>query len=104
LLGFLNQQPAHGYDLHERIEAELGQIWRIGLSQTYNILNRLETQGISRARCKSRKNYRRASGFASPPLAAVVLRIGCQWRCSPAARHPRGVHHPSVVRLPPRAL
>ena len=27
LLGFLNQQPAHGYDLHERIEAELGQIW-----------------------------------------------------------------------------
>jgi PadR family transcriptional regulator, regulatory protein AphA len=45
LLGFLNQQPAHGYDLHERIEAELGQIWHISLSQTYNILNRLETQG-----------------------------------------------------------
>ncbi len=45
LLGFLNQQPAHGYDLHEHIEAELGQIWHISLSQTYNILNRLETQG-----------------------------------------------------------
>ncbi len=45
LLGFLTQQPAHGYDLHERIEAELGQIWHISLSQTYNILNRLETQG-----------------------------------------------------------
>ncbi|NTU65329.1 MAG: winged helix DNA-binding protein [Chloroflexi bacterium] len=45
LLGFLNQQPAHGYDLHERIEAELGQIWHISQSQTYNILNRLETQG-----------------------------------------------------------
>ncbi len=45
LLGFLNQQPAHGYDLHERMEAELGQIWHISLSQTYNILNRLEAQG-----------------------------------------------------------
>ena len=45
LLGFLNQQSAHGYDLHERIEAELGQVWHISLSQTYNILNRLETQG-----------------------------------------------------------
>ena len=45
LLGFLNQQPAHGYDLHERIEAELGQIWHISLSQTYNILKRLEAQG-----------------------------------------------------------
>jgi PadR family transcriptional regulator AphA len=45
LLGFLNQQPAHGYDLHERIEVELGLVWHISLSQTYNILNRLETQG-----------------------------------------------------------
>ncbi len=46
LLGFLNQQSAHGYDLHERIAQELGQIWRISLSQTYNILNRLESQGL----------------------------------------------------------
>jgi len=29
LLGFLNQQPAHGYELHQRIEAQLGQIWHI---------------------------------------------------------------------------
>ena len=45
ILGFLNQQPAHGYDLHERIVRELGQIWHIRLSQTYNILNRLDAQG-----------------------------------------------------------
>lgn len=44
LLGLLNLQPAHGYDLHERIMKELGQIWHISLSQTYNILNRLEAQ------------------------------------------------------------
>ena len=39
LLGFLNQQPAHGYDLHEHIEAELGQIWHISLSETMNSLD-----------------------------------------------------------------
>lgn len=46
LLGFLNQQPAHGYDLHERIAQELGTIWTISLSQIYNILNRLEARSF----------------------------------------------------------
>jgi len=45
-LGFLAQQPAHGYDLHQRLVAELGQVWHVSLSQTYNILNRLERQGL----------------------------------------------------------
>jgi PadR family transcriptional regulator, regulatory protein AphA len=45
LLGLLNQQPAHGYALHERISQELSTIWHISLSQTYNLLNRLEAQG-----------------------------------------------------------
>jgi len=42
LLGLLDQRPAHGYELHQRLEAELGQVWHISLSQSYNILNRLE--------------------------------------------------------------
>lgn len=42
----IRQQPAHGYDLHERIMQQLGQIWCISLSQTYNILNRLEQRGL----------------------------------------------------------
>lgn len=46
VLGLLNQQPAHGYDLHQRLIEELGQIWHISLSQTYNILKRLEAQGF----------------------------------------------------------
>src|SRR3970282_1243602 len=45
LLGFLAQQPAHGYELHQRLVADLSQIWRVSLSQTYNILKRLEEQG-----------------------------------------------------------
>lgn len=46
LLGFLAQKPAHGYDLHLRLIAELGQVWHVSQSQVYNILNRLETQGF----------------------------------------------------------
>jgi len=44
-LGLLNQEPAHGYELHQRLVEDLGQVWHISQSQTYNILNRLENQG-----------------------------------------------------------
>lgn len=46
LLGLLAQQPAHGYDLHHRLALDLGEVWHVSLSQTYNILNRLEAQGL----------------------------------------------------------
>jgi DNA-binding PadR family transcriptional regulator len=45
ILGFLSQQPTHGYELEQRISSELGEIWHISLSQIYNILHRLEDQG-----------------------------------------------------------
>lgn len=45
LLGFLDQSPAHGYELHQKLVDQLGEIWHASLSQTYNILTRLETQG-----------------------------------------------------------
>ena len=46
LLGLLTQRPAHGYELYQRLLAELGQVWHISLSQIYNILNRLESKGL----------------------------------------------------------
>lgn len=45
LLGFLYQATSHGYELHQRLVKELGSIWHIRQSQTYNILKRLEVQG-----------------------------------------------------------
>ncbi len=44
-MGFLNLQPMHGYDLHRQLEENLGEVWRISLSQVYNILKRLEKEG-----------------------------------------------------------
>lgn len=46
LLGLLAIRPDYGYDLYQRIVADLGQVWHISLSQTYNILNRLKAQGF----------------------------------------------------------
>ena len=45
LLGFLIAAPSHGYDLHQRFVAELGQVWHLSQSQAYAILKRLENRG-----------------------------------------------------------
>jgi DNA-binding PadR family transcriptional regulator len=45
LLGFLYQNPSHGYELHRRLLDGFGNIWHVSQSQTYNILKRLEAQG-----------------------------------------------------------
>ena len=45
LLGFLYRQPNHGYNLHQQLVSELGYVWHVSQSQTYNILKRLEAQG-----------------------------------------------------------
>jgi PadR family transcriptional regulator, regulatory protein AphA len=45
LLGLLARGVTHGYELHQKLVDDLGQIWHVSLSQTYNILNRLEEKG-----------------------------------------------------------
>ena len=46
LLGFLLTEPMHGYELHQRLKIDLGEIWYISQSQAYNILKRLEGKGL----------------------------------------------------------
>lgn len=45
LLGFLQDGPLHGYDLHKQVVSNLGAVWRLGLSQMYAILKEYETRG-----------------------------------------------------------
>jgi len=42
VLGFLAEQPLHGYELRDRLSDGLGALWRIASSQLYNVLRRLE--------------------------------------------------------------
>jgi DNA-binding PadR family transcriptional regulator len=46
LLGFLIAQPQHGYELHQVFSRDLGQVWRVGLSQLYAQLKQMEEAGL----------------------------------------------------------
>ena len=45
LLGLLYKDAGHGYDLHRKVNADLGQVWHLSQSQAYAILKRLEVRG-----------------------------------------------------------
>jgi len=56
LLGFLTQGPRHGYDLHRRVEGELGVIWYMGISNVYGALKRLEQTAQVASTLKSQED------------------------------------------------
>jgi DNA-binding PadR family transcriptional regulator len=37
--------PGHGYDLHQKLTTDLGNVWHVSQSQVYSILKRLEERG-----------------------------------------------------------
>lgn len=58
LLGLLFLAPGHGYELHERLQKELGAVWTVRQNQVYNILSRLEAEGCVRASVHGRGKSR----------------------------------------------
>ncbi|MBI5251408.1 MAG: PadR family transcriptional regulator [Desulfomonile tiedjei] len=46
ILGILARGPAHGYEISLRLNEEIGSIWRLGKSNTYALLGRLERDGL----------------------------------------------------------
>lgn len=96
LLGLLSLQAAHGYELHRRLRAELGQVWHISLSQTYNILNRLEAQGLiagtlqEQAKRPARRRFR---------LTAAGRRRFDAWLSTPTGHSVRAIRVEFVTRL-----
>lgn len=86
LLGLLAQRPAHGYELHQRLTEEFGHIWRISLSQTYNILKRLEKQGAIAGEDEEQENRPARRFFHLTPAgrqrfdAWLDTTVGCSTR------------------------
>jgi len=48
LLGLLRLEPGHGYQIHQRLERDLGSLWTVHQNQVYNILGRLQVAGLVR--------------------------------------------------------
>ena len=46
ILGFLKQQPMHGYQLSRELGASLGGFWRVSYASLYPTLRRLEREGL----------------------------------------------------------
>jgi DNA-binding PadR family transcriptional regulator len=48
LLGFLNEQPMYGYEIHQRMSdpGGLGQVWQVKQSQLYSLMGKLEEEGF----------------------------------------------------------
>ncbi|MGE5261896.1 MAG: helix-turn-helix transcriptional regulator [Acidobacteriota bacterium] len=53
LLGFLLDGPKHGYDLNKQVNAHLGRVWTLRLSQLYAIVKTFETRGWVRTHVRS---------------------------------------------------
>lgn len=56
MLGLLMPGPQHGYELHQTFERELGRVWRVGRSQLYAQLKRMETAGLVAAQTETQPN------------------------------------------------
>ena len=96
ILGLLLHQPGHGYDLHRRVQAEFRGIWRISLSQTYNILKRLEAQGdlISERQSGSSMHPRRLHRATAAGEARFQ-----RWLESPTPASVRAIRVAFITRL-----
>lgn len=82
LLGFLMQGPLHGYDLHRRVERELGQVWYVGLSHVYGALKQLEQAGLVECDSASRRNRRERRIYRITPAGREHF---CAWVRQPVA-------------------
>lgn len=96
LLGFLYLQPAHGYDLHRRLTAELGEIWRVSQSQTYNILKRLQSQGYLTARRVTQEKLPAMQTLEITPAGRARFEA---WLAAPTAGSVRAIRLDFLTRL-----
>ena len=96
LLGLLSQQAAHGYELHQRLKKELGEVWHISLSQTYNILNRLENQGFAASSLQQQEKLPARRTFT---LTSAGHQRFDKWLRSPGGCSVRSVRVEFITRL-----
>lgn len=96
LLGLLAEQAAHGYELHQRLEAELGQVWHVSLSQTYNILKRLEANGFILGAPEKPHKLPQRFRYSLTPSGSTRLE---QWVRQPTGSSVRAIRVEFITRL-----
>jgi DNA-binding PadR family transcriptional regulator len=75
VLGFLLEEPLHGYALRERVAEGIGGFWRVASSQLYAVLHRLERAGrVTAARSAPAGGPERTVYTATPAGEAAFWR------------------------------
>jgi DNA-binding PadR family transcriptional regulator len=96
LLGLLSQRQAHGYELHRRLVEELGEVWHVSLSQTYNILTRLERQGYITGKTFEQEKLPARREFQLTPAGQSHFE---QWLHMPTGCSVRAIRVEFITRL-----
>jgi DNA-binding PadR family transcriptional regulator len=89
VLGILLGGPLHGYEMCRRLGEEIGSIWRLGKSQIYALLARLEHEGLLIHERVGQDNLPAKNIFRLTPEGEEVVK---EWLEQP-------VHHFRDMRL-----
>jgi DNA-binding PadR family transcriptional regulator len=65
LLGLILERPGHGGDLASRLQARLGEAWKLDSNDVYRLLEQLQNEGLVQARVQP-GNGRRSSTVYHP--------------------------------------
>jgi DNA-binding PadR family transcriptional regulator len=97
LLGFLQQGPLHGYQIHQRLQAPAGPglVWRIKQAQLYAHLGKLEGNGLIQGELQAQETRptRRVYRLTEKGQAAYA-----KWVVSPV-NTPRQIRQEFLVKL-----
>ena len=96
VLGLLAIQPGHGYELYQRLTTELGQSWHVSMSQLYNILNRLEAEGLIRGTVQAQDSGPSRRRFR---LTGAGRRHFQAWLHQPSGNSARAIRLEFITRL-----
>lgn len=97
LLGLLDQNPAHGYDLYKKtIHLEgISLVWRIKQSQLYALLDKLEMGGLLKSTFLPGEAYPLRKEYQ---ITASGKEAFCTWRASPV-KHGRDMRQEFLAKL-----
>jgi PadR family transcriptional regulator, regulatory protein AphA len=74
VLGILSLGEAHGYDICRRLHKGIGPIWKLGKSQVYALLTRLERDGLVAHERMGQENLPARNIFSITPTGEEVFR------------------------------
>jgi PadR family transcriptional regulator AphA len=97
LLGFLRQEPQHGYQIHQMLSdpAGLGLIWHLKQSQLYALLIKLEGDGYVTSIIQNQEPHPPRRVFE---LTRVGRKVFFDWLISPVAV-PRLIRQEFLAKL-----